>query len=144
MKNSKADALSQWHNPANAPAQSEPILPPSVVEPDTAWTSRQLPTGLLEPWPIPHRPWSHMAVDFITDFPSSSGFNMILVATNQFSKACQLVPLKGLPTAMDMAMTLFNQVFRTYGLPEDIVSDSGSQFTSLVLESILDSPGNQY
>ncbi|KAK3531965.1 hypothetical protein QTP86_002246 [Hemibagrus guttatus] len=70
-----------------------------------------------------------MTVDFVTDLPSSNGFNTILVATDRFSKACQLVPLKGLPTAMEMATTLFNQVFCTYGLPEDIVSDRGPQFT---------------
>ncbi|KAK3548346.1 hypothetical protein QTP70_010577 [Hemibagrus guttatus] len=31
---------------------------------------------------------------------------------------------------MDTAECLFNHVFRYYGLPEDIVSDRGSQFTS--------------
>ncbi|KAK3506037.1 hypothetical protein QTP70_003121, partial [Hemibagrus guttatus] len=33
---------------------------------------------------------------------------------------------------MDTAECLFNHVFRYYGLPEDIVSDQGSQFTSRV------------
>ncbi|KAK3571604.1 hypothetical protein QTP86_015339, partial [Hemibagrus guttatus] len=95
-------------------------------------TGRQLPTGLLEPLSIPCRPWYHMAVDFVTGLPSSSGFNMILGATDWFSKACWLVPLKGLPTAMEMATTLFNQVFHTYGLLEYIVSDRSPQFTSRV------------
>ncbi|KAK3519890.1 hypothetical protein QTP70_006640 [Hemibagrus guttatus] len=36
-------------------------------------TSRQLPEGLFEPLPIPRRPWSHIAVDFLTDLPDSSG-----------------------------------------------------------------------
>ncbi|KAK3556567.1 hypothetical protein QTP70_010634 [Hemibagrus guttatus] len=51
-------------------------------------TSRQLLTGLLEPLPVPRRPWSHMAVDFITDLPDSGGYNTILVSIDQFSKAC--------------------------------------------------------
>lgn len=43
---------------------------------------------------FPGRPWSHMVVDFITDLPSFSGFNTILVAINQFFKVCHLVPLR--------------------------------------------------
>ncbi|KAK3519933.1 hypothetical protein QTP70_008029 [Hemibagrus guttatus] len=42
------------------------------------------------------------------------------------------VPLPGLPTAFDTAECLFNHVFRYFGLPEDIVSDRGPQFTSRV------------
>ncbi|KAK3522856.1 hypothetical protein QTP86_005661 [Hemibagrus guttatus] len=96
------------------------------------WTSHQLPMGLLEPLPIPRHPWSHIAVDFITDLTSSSGYNTVMVAINWFSKACCLVPLKGLPTAMETATTLFHHVFRTYGLPDYIVLDWGLQFTSRV------------
>uniref|UniRef100_A0AAQ4QM75 Gypsy retrotransposon integrase-like protein 1 n=5 Tax=Gasterosteus aculeatus aculeatus TaxID=481459 RepID=A0AAQ4QM75_GASAC len=93
---------------------------------------RDLPSGLLEPLPIPNRPWSHMAVDFITDLPCSQGFTTILVAVDRFSKACRLIPLKKLPSALETAESLFHHVFRTFGLPEEIVSDRGVQFTSKV------------
>uniref|UniRef100_A0AAQ4QZ50 Integrase catalytic domain-containing protein n=1 Tax=Gasterosteus aculeatus aculeatus TaxID=481459 RepID=A0AAQ4QZ50_GASAC len=73
-----------------------------------------------------------MAVDFITDLPRSQGFTTILVAVDRFSKACRLIPLKGLPTALETAEALFHHVFRTFGLPEEIVSDRGVQFTSKV------------
>ncbi|KAI2646481.1 Transposon Tf2-11 polyprotein [Labeo rohita] len=63
---------------------------------------RQLPTGKLVPLPIPQRPWSHIGVDFVTDLPSSEGNTCIL------------------------------QVFRHFGLPEEIVSDWGPQFISHV------------
>ncbi len=36
---------------------------------------------------------------------------------------------------METAQALFHQVFRIYGLPEDIVSDRGTQFTSQVWNS---------
>ncbi|KAK3570155.1 hypothetical protein QTP86_012695 [Hemibagrus guttatus] len=38
-----------------------------------SWMSHQLPTGPLEPLPIPRQPWSQMAVDFITNLPDSGG-----------------------------------------------------------------------
>lgn len=95
-------------------------------------TPRKLPTGLLEPLPIPRRPWSHIAVDFITDLTSSNGYTTVMVIMDRFSKCCRLVPLKGLPSATDTAETIFNHVFRIFGWPEDIVSDRGPQFTSQV------------
>ncbi|KAI2647858.1 Transposon Tf2-9 polyprotein [Labeo rohita] len=95
-------------------------------------TPKELPSGLLQPLPIPQRPWSHLSIDFVTDLPPSQEFTTILVIIDRFSKSCRLVPLKGLPTAMETALALFNHVFRVYGLPEDIVSDRGTQFTSQV------------
>ncbi|KAL0170112.1 hypothetical protein M9458_034708, partial [Cirrhinus mrigala] len=95
-------------------------------------TPRHLPVGKLLPLPTPNRPWSHLGVDFITDLPASEGNTCVLVIIDRFSKFCRLVPLKGLPTAWETAQVLFNQVFRTYGLPEDIVSDRGPQFISRV------------
>ncbi|KAL0168611.1 hypothetical protein M9458_036833, partial [Cirrhinus mrigala] len=96
---------------------------------------RHLPAGKLHPLPIPNRPWSHLGVDFMTDLPSSDGNTCILVIVDRFSKFCRLLPLKGLPTAMETAESLFNHVFRYYGIPEDIVSDRGPQFISRVWKS---------
>ncbi len=93
---------------------------------------RHLPSGKLLPLPVPNRPWSHLGVDFITDLPPSDGNTSILVIVDRFSKSCRLLPLKGLPTAMETAELLFNQVFRYYGIPEDVVSDRGPQFISRV------------
>ncbi|KAK3523122.1 hypothetical protein QTP86_017285 [Hemibagrus guttatus] len=97
-----------------------------------AKTPRQLPSGKLLPLPVPNRPWSHLGVDFITDLPNSRTHTCIFVIVDQFSKACRLLPLKGPPTAMEAAELLFNQVFRYFGIPEDIVSDRGPQFVSRV------------
>ncbi|KAL0149399.1 hypothetical protein M9458_055296, partial [Cirrhinus mrigala] len=91
---------------------------------------RRLPAGLLQPLPVPQRPWSHIAVDFITDLPLSNGYTAILSVIDRFSKGCRLIPLAKLPTAMETAEILCNWVFRLYGLPEDIVSDRGPQFSS--------------
>ncbi|KAK3549695.1 hypothetical protein QTP86_007172 [Hemibagrus guttatus] len=97
-----------------------------------AKTPRQLPSGKLLPLPVPNRPWSHLGVDFITDLLNSHTHTCIFVIVDRFSKACRLLLLKGPPTAMEAAELLFNQVFRYFGIPEDIVSDRGPQFVSRV------------
>ncbi len=97
-----------------------------------ASTPRRLPEGKLVPLPILRRPWSHLGIDFATDLPSSNGFTTILVVIDRFSKACKLIPLRGLPTALETAEALFQYIFRNFGIPEDIVSDRGPQFISRV------------
>ncbi|KAL0150452.1 hypothetical protein M9458_054269 [Cirrhinus mrigala] len=92
--------------------------------------SCQLPAGLLQPLPVPQRPWSHVAVDFITDLPPSNGYTTILSVVDRFSKGCRFIPLPKLPTAMETAELLCDWVFRFYGLPEDVISDHGPQFSS--------------
>ncbi|KAK3540670.1 hypothetical protein QTP70_034526 [Hemibagrus guttatus] len=93
---------------------------------------RHLPSGKLLPLPVPSRPWSHLGVDFITDLPTSRSHTCIFVIVDRFSKSCRLLPLKGPPTALEVAELMFNHVFRYFGIPEDIVSDRGPQFISRV------------
>ncbi|KAK3544610.1 hypothetical protein QTP86_017724, partial [Hemibagrus guttatus] len=76
------------------------------------------------------------AVDFLTDLPDSGGYTVVLVVVDRFSKGCKLIPPKGLPSAMQTAEALFVHVFWNFGLPEDIVSDRGPQFTSRVWGSL--------
>lgn len=79
---------------------------------------RHLPEGKLVPLPVPKRPWSHIAIDFIADLHSSDSHTSVFTIVDRFSKACKLIPLKGLPTAFETAETLFQQVFRHFGIPE--------------------------
>lgn len=89
----------------------------------------------------PQRPWSHFAVDFIRDLPESQGYTTILSVIDKFSKSLRLIPLPGLPTAFATAELLFNHMFRYFGIPEDIVSDKGTQFTSHVSSSFMEKLG---
>lgn len=41
-----------------------------------------LPVGKLVPLPVPQRPWSHIAVDFVTALPVSEGHTVILVVVH--------------------------------------------------------------
>ncbi len=87
-----------------------------------------LPSRKLVPLPIPRQPWSHVGVDFVTDLSKSEGYTCILVAMDRFSKACKIIPLRGLPTALETAEALFH----TYGILEDVISDCGPQYVSRV------------
>lgn len=49
----------------------------------------------------------------------------ILTIIDCFSKACQLISLPKLPTAMETAEVILKEIFRFYGFPEDVVSDRG-------------------
>ncbi|KAK1796649.1 hypothetical protein P4O66_009672, partial [Electrophorus voltai] len=42
--------------------------------------------GKLLPLPTLHRPWSHLAVDFVTDLPASEGNTAVLSIIDRFSK----------------------------------------------------------
>uniref|UniRef100_A0A3B3IH81 Gypsy retrotransposon integrase-like protein 1 n=1 Tax=Oryzias latipes TaxID=8090 RepID=A0A3B3IH81_ORYLA len=103
--------------------------------------SNSPPSGLLQPLPIPSRPWSHIALDFVTGLPPSQGHTVILTIIDRFSKAVHFVPLAQLPSATDTAEILIHHVFRYHGIPCDIVSDRGPQFTSQVWKSFCSALG---
>lgn len=88
-------------------------------------TSHCPPSGVLCPLPIPHRPWSHIAVDFVTGLPPSEDNTVILTIVNQFSKLFHFVSLPKLPTVFEAASLLVVHVFRLQGIPTDIAGKSG-------------------
>uniref|UniRef100_A0A3Q4GDS0 RNA helicase n=1 Tax=Neolamprologus brichardi TaxID=32507 RepID=A0A3Q4GDS0_NEOBR len=94
--------------------------------------SNQPPSGRLLPLPTPGRPWSHIALDFVTGLPPSAGKTAILTIIDRFCKAAHFIALPKLPTALETARLLTSHVFRLHGIPEDVVSDRGPQFTSRV------------
>ncbi|KAL0185788.1 hypothetical protein M9458_017458, partial [Cirrhinus mrigala] len=93
-------------------------------------TSNRPPEGLLQPLSVPSRPWSHIALDFITALPLSQGNTVVLTVVDRFSKAAHFIPLPKLPSAKETAVTVVDHVFRIHGLPNDVVSDRGPQFIS--------------
>lgn len=97
--------------------------------------SHQQPVGKLFPLSIPHRPWSHIAVDFVTGLPPSNGNSVILTIVDHFSKSAHFVALPKLPSASETQDLLVQHVFRIHGIPVDIVSDRGPQFISQVWRS---------
>ncbi len=93
-------------------------------------TSNRPPEGLLQPLSIPSRPWSHIALDFVSALPPSQGNTVVLTVVDQFSKAAHFIPLSKLPSARETAVAVIDHVFRIHGLPTDVVSDRGPRFIS--------------
>lgn len=92
-------------------------------------SSNKPPAGLLTLLPVLRCPWSHIALDFITGLPSNDNTSILMVMDG-FSKYGQFFPLPKLPSAKEIFKLVIISVFRIHGLPVDIVSDRGSQFTS--------------
>lgn len=90
------------------------------------------PAGLLLPLPALGRPWSHIALDFVTRLPPSEGNTVVCTIIDQFSKAAHFIPLTKLPIALETAQILKKKVFHVHVIPLDIVSDRGPQVTSQV------------
>uniref|UniRef100_A0A8C7P8U9 Gypsy retrotransposon integrase-like protein 1 n=1 Tax=Oncorhynchus mykiss TaxID=8022 RepID=A0A8C7P8U9_ONCMY len=106
-----------------------------------------LPRRKLQPLPVPQRPWSHLSVDFVMDLSPSQGNTTILVVVDRFhdSGCCGSVLMSHSfarsPYGPTDCEALFTHVFRHYGVPEDIVSDRGSQFTSRVWRAFMERLG---
>ena len=90
-----------------------------------AKVTHQQPQGLRQPLPTPRRPWSHIGLDFITGLPPSNHYTTILTIIDRFSKS-----ITKLPSASETAQLIIQHVIRLHGIPTDIVSDRGPQFTA--------------
>lgn len=87
--------------------------------------SHQAPAGLLHPLPVPSCPWSLSLVFLRPE-------ECILTIVDRFSKAVHFVPLLKLPSATETADLLVLHISHIHGIPVDVVSDQGPQFSSQV------------
>ncbi|MCO5546598.1 hypothetical protein L7F22_000028 [Adiantum nelumboides] len=77
--------------------------------------------GLLQPLPIPTRPWESIAMDFIFDLPrTQSGHDDIWTIIDRFSKQAHFVPVKKTVKPDHLARLFVAQIFRLHGMPETI------------------------
>jgi hypothetical protein len=66
------------------------------------------PIGLLQPLPIPERPWLSISMDFIEGLPFSQGYSVIWVIMDRLTKYAHFIPLKHLYTAEKLAQVFKN------------------------------------
>lgn len=94
-------------------------------------SQHQAPSGLLQPLPIPPQPWHTVSLDFIVELqPTTKGFATILTVVDHFTRMAHFIPLKKLPSAIEMAHIFFKEIIRLHGIPSIITSDRGPQLIS--------------
>ena len=82
------------------------------------------PLSLLHPWEFPAHPWSRLHVDFAGLFLGKH----FIVLVDSFSKWLEVAVVSSCSSLQ--AIRFLWHVFSTHGLPEMLISDNGTAFTS--------------
>lgn len=82
------------------------------------------PVAPLHPWVWPSRPWQRLHLDFAGPFQGS----MFLIGVDAFSKWPEVQVMT--TTTASATLDMLRQWFSCHGIPEQVVTDNGTQFTS--------------
>jgi hypothetical protein len=82
------------------------------------------------PLPIPTVVWADISLDFVEALPCVKGKSMILFVINRFSKYCHFIALGHPYTTESVAHAFFTNIVHLHGMPQSMVSDRDSVFTS--------------
>ena len=89
----------------------------------------------MHPWAWPGKPWKRLHVDFAGPFLGTS----FLVIVDAHSKWPEVFEMSTTTTATTIKKLRF--LFASYGLPEQIVTDNGPQFTSEEFQAFIKQNG---
>jgi hypothetical protein len=96
-----------------------------------AKAGNQRPLGKLHQLDTPVEKWESVAMDFITGLPTTQlGHDAIMTVTDRLTKMVRVIPTQTTATAPQTAKLFVDHVVRLYGVPNSIVSDRDSKFTS--------------
>jgi hypothetical protein len=96
----------------------------------TSKNDNKQPAGLLHSLPIPTRPWGSIAIDFLGPFPKSKSFDYLMVVIDRMTSMVHLIPCTTQTKASEIAYLFLKEIVRLHGLPDSIVSDRDTKFTS--------------
>ncbi|UYV84803.1 K02A2.6-like, partial [Cordylochernes scorpioides] len=96
----------------------------------------QLPSGHLQPIPVPEVAFEKVGMDLLGRFPTSEGGNRwIIVCTDYLTK---YAITKALPTSesMEVAKFFIEDVILKHGAPRELITDRGRNFRSLMISDL--------
>jgi len=94
-------------------------------------TVGQKPHGLLNPLETPSNRWKDISMDFMTKLvKSTDGFNAIMVIVDRLTKRALFIPTHTNASAKTTAELFTKHYIKNHGIPETIISDRDSKFTS--------------
>jgi hypothetical protein len=79
---------------------------------------------------MPQGVWTDIAMDFVEALPRVRGKSVILMVVDNFSKYCHFIPLAHPYSTESLAHAFFVDIVRLHGVPQSIVSDCDTVFTS--------------
>ena len=75
-------------------------------------------------------------MDFVEGLPRSGGYNAVLVVVDKLTKYAHFLPLAYPFTAAQVAQVYMDNVFKLHSMPEAIVSDRDTVFTSQFWQNV--------
>jgi transposase InsO family protein len=94
------------------------------------------PVGKLLPNRIPNHKWQVISVDLIMELPTSHGHNALLVVVDRLSKRTHVIPTTSDINSVGIARLFRDHVWKLHGLPEEVISDRGTQFVSQFMREL--------
>src|SRR6266481_4905610 len=88
------------------------------------------PEGLLHTLPVPEWPWQSVGIDFMGPLPMSDTHDYLLVVIDHLTLQVHLMPMTTCMTSKEVTWLFIKEVVRSHGMPESIVSDRDTKFTS--------------
>ena len=100
------------------------------------WNNHKEPKPPLQPLPVVSTPWSKVALDIVGPLPlTKDGYRYLLTIIDFGTRFVEAIPLKRVDAKTTCQALM--QVFACFGVPEEILTDNGGNFTAAVTEELL-------
>jgi hypothetical protein len=91
---------------------------------------------LLQPIPLPNRPWAKLAIDIMGPFPGGpTQHRFVVVLSDYYTKWPEASLMRTVTTAN--IRTFLEPIFARFGYPDELITDNGPQFVSDEFEQYL-------